>query len=291
MSAIRLSYILTTYNKLQYLQHTLPLLIAAKQADEEIVVVDGGSTDGAADYLAGLHREKKIDQFISEKDFGESHGTNKAILLSKGELIKTVTDDDIYDFAVVRHCREFMLKHPQIDILGAEGYTFNMRLSGHFAKSNFAESFKKWKQSHRPFLFCGLSFMIRRTSLPYLGLFNPHYTIVDMEYSARVSAMKTKIAFYPGVMFVNIVNPDSNSQKFYNVIRKERAQLDHLYPALKQDFAINRPIIRIKDSLGGLKKKIVKADPSKSVRFIYSDIVERALKKLAESTGRMEVLS
>ena len=40
-----LSYVLTTFNKLDYLKITLPLLIEARKPDEEIVVVDGGSTD------------------------------------------------------------------------------------------------------------------------------------------------------------------------------------------------------------------------------------------------------
>ena len=46
---ISLSYILTTFNKLAYLKISLPYLIASRQQDEEIVIVDGGSKDGARD--------------------------------------------------------------------------------------------------------------------------------------------------------------------------------------------------------------------------------------------------
>ena len=48
MADIALSYVLTTYNKLPYLRQVLERLVAARQADEEIVVVDGGSTDATA---------------------------------------------------------------------------------------------------------------------------------------------------------------------------------------------------------------------------------------------------
>ena len=37
-----------------HLKVTLPYLIAACKFDEEIVIVDGGSTDGPAEYLKGL---------------------------------------------------------------------------------------------------------------------------------------------------------------------------------------------------------------------------------------------
>ncbi|HRI80047.1 MAG TPA: glycosyltransferase, partial [Cyclobacteriaceae bacterium] len=56
---ITLSYVLTTYNKLPYLRVTIPYLLAACQPDEEIVVVDGGSQDGSAEYLAELHKSGK----------------------------------------------------------------------------------------------------------------------------------------------------------------------------------------------------------------------------------------
>ena len=118
----KLSYILTTYNKLDYLKITLPYLLAACYPDEEIVIVDGGSSDGTVEYLQALLDQKKIHYFISEKDFGEAHGTNKAFLAAKGQLLKIITDDDVFDFEALQRCKKFMLEHPSVDILGFDGY-------------------------------------------------------------------------------------------------------------------------------------------------------------------------
>jgi glycosyltransferase involved in cell wall biosynthesis len=96
MRAIRLSYVLTTFNKLSYLKEILEDLINNCKEDEEIVISDGASSDGTITFLESLLRDGKIHQFVSEKDFGEAHGFNKAILLANGELIKLISDDDIF---------------------------------------------------------------------------------------------------------------------------------------------------------------------------------------------------
>ena len=78
----------------------MPRLLSARKSDEEIVVVDGGSSDGAVDYLKKLHSEGGVNQFLSEPDIGQGHGINKALLLARGELIKPINDDDCYQYDI-----------------------------------------------------------------------------------------------------------------------------------------------------------------------------------------------
>src|SRR3990167_8862320 len=121
LNPIQLSYITATKNKLPYLKLGLEKVIAQKKPDEEILIADGGSTDGTREYLAELKVQGKIDYFVSEQDFGESHALNKLFLVAKGTLIKIINDDDAYYFPAIEACKEFMLAHSQIDILGMEG--------------------------------------------------------------------------------------------------------------------------------------------------------------------------
>ena len=119
---IKLSYVLTTFNKLPYLKHTIAELLEACTDDEEIVIYDGGSTDGTREYLEDLYKKGLIHQFSSEKDKGEANGYNKAILQANGELIKIITDDDIYAYDRIKQCKEFMLQNPEKDMLGSDGF-------------------------------------------------------------------------------------------------------------------------------------------------------------------------
>jgi glycosyltransferase involved in cell wall biosynthesis len=280
MGEITLSYILTTYNKFQYLSVTLPLLIANKKADEEIVIVDGGSTDGTTEYLSRLLQEKKIDQFLSEKDGGEAHGTNKAMFMARGTLIKIITDDDVYHYPTIQICKHFMLSHNLIDMLGFNGFGFNTNQPANtFTKSEQVEAYKKWQITGRPFLFSGLSFMMRRASLAYMGLFNTNFKIVDYEYAIRVTSMKIRLAFYTGMGYVNIVNPGSNSHKFYETLHSERRRLARMYPAFRQPISYKHVLMRAKDLIS---KKILRKPLSEIAQHDYKNIVEAGIKKLDE---------
>ena len=68
ISEINLTYIIATYNRLSFLKITIAKLIDELKPDEEIVVVDGDSTDGSKEYLKRLFEEEKIHQFVSEPD-------------------------------------------------------------------------------------------------------------------------------------------------------------------------------------------------------------------------------
>lgn len=255
MSGIRLSYILTTFNKAEYLRITLPLLISARQADEEIVVVDGGSKDGSPEYLRDCLEKGLIQQFCSEPDKGEAHGLNKAILMAKGELVKIVTDDDLFDFELIKLCREYMLSHSDCEVLGFDGYSCRIGDYARFEKTAFIRGYRNWQEQGSAFLFCGLSLLFRRQAIPYLGLFSCAYKIVDMEYTLRVSALQANIVFCDRPGFINMVNPDSNSIRYYEHIRREYKFLKRQYNGAALSFHLNNPILRMKERLHRLLPK------------------------------------
>ncbi|MBL7910342.1 MAG: glycosyltransferase [Bacteroidia bacterium] len=284
---ITLSYIMTTYNKLTYLKVTLPYLIEACKQDEEIVVVDGGSSDGTVEYLKELFDQKKIHQFISEKDFGEAHGTNKAILMAKGELLKIITDDDIFDFKVIDFCKNHLLINKEIDICGSDGIGCSaMNKTNDFIPTVYRDGFLEWKISKKPFLFCGLSYLIRRSSISKLGLLSTQFKIIDLEYSARVSSLNANIVFCNAYSFANIVGIDSNSSKFFDAIKQEKKILKYLYKNISNlNYSIElKHIIKtnVQNLLGS--KKI--AQPI--ANFSYTELVKDSTMALLKINSKIE---
>ena len=224
-----LSYVLATRNKLPYLKVTLAELIAHKKNDEEIVVVDGASTDGSVAFLQQLFSEGKIQQFISEPDKGEAHADNKAIMQARGTLIKIVTDDDAFHFPSIEQCKDFMLAHPDVDILSTDGMKRRKSTQYPFSPMLYQSRFEARLRRNTPFASCGLGLMLRKSSLPIIGLLDTNFARVDAEYTLRVTAAKAKMAWFARESYAHIRNAGSTSVKQERRITEELERLETLY--------------------------------------------------------------
>ncbi len=229
---IELSYLTATKNKLPYLKKGLEKLIANKKEDEEILVADGGSIDGTKEYLEELKRAGKIDYFISEPDYGESHALNKLFLVARGTLIKIINDDDAYYYPAIQDCKAFMLAHPDVDMLGMGGGSFKHETPNKLVVrqvAGYEENYRKWQKDRTPFEFAVLGIMFRRSSLPVLGFWNLSFTMADTEYTFRVTAGKANVAWYAGSAFVYIKNQDGVTWVRRNRVAREVARLRKFY--------------------------------------------------------------
>ncbi len=231
---IELSYLVVTKNKLSYLKITLEKLIAEKKLDEEILVADGASTDGTKDYLLGLKNSGAIDFLVSEVDFGVAHAMNKLILVAKGTLFMLIADDDAYDYQVLAECKRFMLEHKNIDLVCANGGVLysasNKNHPGYTIRPlDYAPEFKEWQRSHRPFAFAELGLILRRSSLPVIGLRDLNIRRADAEFSLRLTAGKARIAWYNGYSYVNVLNQQSASKVYAKEMVKDIERLKQFY--------------------------------------------------------------
>lgn len=210
-----LSYVLTTRNKLPYLKEVMKRLLEHAQPDEEIVITDGASTDGTVEYLTELYNQGKIHQFISEPDKGESHGFNKGFLMARGELIKLLTDDDVFCFSAIQECKHFMQANNSFDCVtgGIASLRFdNYELSQFIIGKEYEKSFTEWINAKtNTCFFGGLALMIRKSALSKFGLFDISYTHIDLEYCTRLTFLKAKIAYYSALHVVAIRNNESKS--------------------------------------------------------------------------------
>jgi glycosyltransferase involved in cell wall biosynthesis len=206
-----LSYIYVTKNKYEYVKITLPNLINQKKADEEIIVVDGNSTDGTKNYLINLKNEGYIDILISENDMNESHALNKGILSANGDIIKVISDDDIFFYDSINRCKDFMLMNNDVEVLF--GSTFDVHHkrieSLRFLKSSL-DDFLLYRDLKIPFAFCGLSLMFRKSIISKFGLFSTLTFAPDTEFSLRITKLKANITYFNDPLCIRIENPSSN---------------------------------------------------------------------------------
>ncbi len=225
-----MSYVITTRNKFPMLREVMGRLAANRRFDEEIIAIDAGSSDGTAEYLAGLNRDGHIQQFVSESDRGEAHGYNKGLLLAQGDLIKVITDDDVFDFKGIASCREYMRSHPEVDAVGSTvGHTILERPDLIVEVTAYRDDFDRWQRGEiASFRFCGLPLMIRRRQLPLAGLFHTGCVQVDFEYTLRITRV-LNLAWWTGVLAVRIDNPGSNFRRLRQQCEAELERISRFH--------------------------------------------------------------
>jgi len=203
-----LSYLITTRNRLPFLKITLEKLINELQPDEEIIVVDGNSADGSKEYLQQLFDGGKIRQFISEPDKNQAHAWNKAMLMAKGALIKKIIDDDVYDYAAIRGCKEFMLTNAWIDICISNNLEGSLTEPARIGITGRLPQYRQWKDGIiKSFTFSDVSMLIRKSSLSFLGLYDTQFKMMDWEYALRVSYLQASIAYFTGYNALSVGTP------------------------------------------------------------------------------------
>ncbi len=262
-----LSYIIATKNKLPYFKQGIERLIAHKKPDEEILVADGASTDGTPEYLAELKWQGKIEYFVSEKDFCESHALNKLFLAARGEVIKIINDDDAYYFPAIEACKNFMVEHPEIDFMGTEGGSFKHETPDRQVirrVAGYQQNYRKWREHRTPFEFAVLGLMFRRSSLPLLGLWDLSFKNADAEYTFRSTAGPGKLAWCLNPSFVFIrtkegVTMNNLKRMHAEALRLRKFYLDEDPPwplliTLKRPFRNMREIMQARKSEAARKQ-------------------------------------
>lgn len=87
-----ISVILVTYNAEEFLQRCLDSIYSQRYPHIEIIVMDGGSSDGTADVLR--RNAEKLAFWRSEQDGGIYEAMNKALDFAKGDWIYFIGADD-----------------------------------------------------------------------------------------------------------------------------------------------------------------------------------------------------
>lgn len=90
----RVSIITVTHNNLNMLQKTVESFDSQNYENKEYIVIDGGSTDGTAEYL--VQHQNQIDHWVSESDWGIYDAMNKGAKKATGEWILFLNAGDVF---------------------------------------------------------------------------------------------------------------------------------------------------------------------------------------------------
>ena len=95
---MKITVVIPSYNQAAYLPATLASVCAQEHPAVEILVFDGGSTDGSVDILREWPAPVggKTLRWISQPDGGQADAINRGLRASTGDVVAYLNSDDVY---------------------------------------------------------------------------------------------------------------------------------------------------------------------------------------------------
>lgn len=248
---------MATRNRAEFLKKTLENIREFITKQDELIIIDGASTDDTGKVIA-----KNLDiitYFESEKDFGEAHALNKAILNSKGKYIKTLTDDDYIYAKAMRYAISILEKNPDIDALqcGGEAYTFNEKIKEE--EILFYEQVSPDVKIAEDLVHvttycpCGLGLILTRRIVARAGLFDSTFRAADLSYISKLIECKANFK-YLNVSLYKHINYSHSGENYIDEIHLDEARVYFTHHMWEKVMSIDTKILVSMFGLDEVKK-------------------------------------
>jgi len=222
----RISIITAVRNSVETIDECLGSIAIQSYRNIEHIVVDGASTDGTLNVLAGHHPQ--IDVLVSEPDAGIYEALNKGLALATGEIIGFLHADDVYAGPSILQDIAAAFSDPLVGaVYGDLQYVRKNDLNrvvrhwnaGHFTQNRLAWG---WMPPH-PTLY------VRRKWYDRVGSFDLKYQIAADYYSILrlFSHIELNPVHLPKVMVKMRIGGLSN-RSLATIVQKSREDLDAL---------------------------------------------------------------
>jgi len=121
----RVSLVMPSLNQGIFVEAAIRSVLLQNYPDVELIVVDGGSTDGSDDVFRAY--DSHLAHWVSECDRGPAHALNKGFARATGDILGFLNADDfLLPGSLAKVVREFA-RHPWADVVSGHGYFANAR--------------------------------------------------------------------------------------------------------------------------------------------------------------------
>ena len=253
---IKISVVLTTYNRAEYLKKALISLACQSLPKEsyEIIIIDDGSTDKTREVISLMEPIMSL-RYSYQQNSGLASAKNHGLFLSSGEIVLFLDDDDVSDHNLIEQHVMAHNSNPEqnIAVLGKTRIASNLQ----------ADPLMRYVTQKDPMLFCyqGLNhqdelnyeyFWGGRTSckrelLLKEGVFNPifRFGYEDIELGYRLNQQVGLTVVY-WEHAINTMIRKIDFQSFVIRCRRQGESAWRYYAMHKMDIDIERYLDRNK---------------------------------------------
>jgi glycosyltransferase involved in cell wall biosynthesis len=184
---LKISIIIPSYNQGAYLEETLNSVLQQKEAEFEVIVIDGGSTDETLPLLERYSNQ--ISYWESTPDRGQTHAINKGLKRISGDVWAYLNSDDLLVpgalATVSRHFQsgDTLWLSGGSDVFDHEGTRGVIEVGAAHSLKDYLTSWNRC--SKYVFPFSGACFM-HKAVMDKIGFFDENFNYsMDMEYYCR----------------------------------------------------------------------------------------------------------
>ena len=244
---VKVSLILTTYNCAKNLKRTLESIEGQDYPDIEVVIKDGGSTDGTVDVIRDYAEHSRYAvQWVSEKDEGIYDAMNKGFPLSTGEIVGFFND---------RFCRRDAVSRIVRAITQSDDGGIYDGVNADLVYAENGKAVRYWKMGEgtiqQGWMPAHPTLYLRRSVYEKYGLYDSSYRCsADYEFMVRILKDKAvRLAYIPDILVEMYYGGTSSGG-----IRNYLLSLKEAHRALRENQVKKSIFIDIKRSVRVLKQ-------------------------------------
>lgn len=112
MLAELITVVMPSRNQRRFVPSSVDSALKQHGVRAELIVVDGGSTDGTLEWLSSRASEDSRLRFHSQPDSGPAQAVNRAMARARGTLIGWLNSDDLYTEGALERAVAALATHP-----------------------------------------------------------------------------------------------------------------------------------------------------------------------------------
>lgn len=93
----KISVVIPCLNKVDFIEKTLDSIVKQDYPNLEVIIQDGGSTDGSLEIIKKFADKYNQISYESKKDKGQADAINKGLSKATGEILSYINADDVYE--------------------------------------------------------------------------------------------------------------------------------------------------------------------------------------------------
>ena len=216
-----ISIIITCFNRQKYIAQAIDSALSQTMGDDEIIVIDDGSTDGSRKII-GAYADQV--QYFHQDNAGASRAKNVGVERAHGEYISFLDSDDFWPPEKLQIQWRHFAESPDVDILHGHAQQF---VDADLTPEEKAQLFCPPEPMPAP---VSGTMLLKKSVFERVGVFREDLLVgIDIEWHLRAKSMGLRIETLPDILLHRRIHP-TNSGATHRTARQQHLSIlkEHL---------------------------------------------------------------